>query len=145
MKFETDKPCKSCPYRRDVPVETWHRAEFEKLLTNDSNEHGGSLYGCHKFRNRREEASICAGWFLDQKRRGFPALMLRLYLMRNQITKEQIDAVTDGGMQLYSSIRVMCAANGIPIRGLTADERDELAEIEVPVARLRKKKSPKRA
>lgn len=102
-------PCRSCPYRVDVPVKTWHREEFENLLANDADERNGGVFGCHRFRLRPQEAEVCAGWFLDQQRRGFPSIKLRLVLMR--LSEQPV--VTDGGCQLYSTMKKMCRANGV--------------------------------
>jgi hypothetical protein len=103
------EPCGSCPYRRDVPVDTWDACEFERVLEHDRNEVGGSVFGCHKFRLRPKEADVCAGWFLDQQKRGYPSIRLRMLLMK--CTEEP--KVTDGGHPLYESIEEMCAANGV--------------------------------
>lgn len=102
-------PCGSCPYRVDVPVRTWHREEFENLLANDADELNGNVFGCHRFRMRPKEAEICAGWYLDQKRCGFPSIQLRLVLMR--VTEQP--AVSDGGHELYYTLKKMCLANGV--------------------------------
>lgn len=102
-------PCGSCPYRVDVPVGTWHREEFENLLANDADELSGGVFGCHRFRLRPEKAEVCAGWFLDQKRRGFPSIQLRLMLMR--LAEQPV--VTDGGHELYGTMKKMCLANGV--------------------------------
>jgi hypothetical protein len=110
MLFETKKPCASCPYRKDATPGMWDPYEFQNLKRQDRNELGGAMFGCHKFRNKPETASVCAGWFLDQKNRGFPSIQLRLYMITKKLTEEQIDSVTDGGHELYSSIDEMCEA-----------------------------------
>lgn len=102
-------PCKSCPYRKDAPLRLWHRSEFQNLLAHDA-EPLGHPFACHKYRNR-PEAPYCAGWILDQKRRGFPSIRLRLS-MRNPELRKAIEAVTDGGHRLWSTIKSMCRANG---------------------------------
>ena len=114
MKLDTKKPCASCPYRKDVPVQTWHRSEFENILAEDADDLGGATYGCHKYRFRpAEEQTFCAGWLLDQKQRRYPSIQLRLFLVTNGITADQLDEITDGGHDLYRSIKAMCLANGV--------------------------------
>lgn len=103
------EPCGSCPYRTDVPVGTWHRSEFENLLANDRSEMGGNVFGCHRFRLRPEEADVCAGWYLDQQRRGYPSIRLRLLLT----TIDDMPTVTDGGHPLYRTMQAMCLANEV--------------------------------
>jgi hypothetical protein len=113
MKLDTKTPCASCPYRKDVPVKTWHRSEFENLLAQDQDQFG-RMFGCHKFRFRpSEEQHFCAGWLLDQKERGYPSLHLRMFLITNGITVEQLDEITSGGLDLYPTIKAMCLANGV--------------------------------
>lgn len=56
-------PCKSCPYRRDVPSGIWDRSEYEKLPRFDGDvldqlEQGGhALFDCHQ-----QDGNLCAGW-----------------------------------------------------------------------------------
>ncbi len=103
------EPCNSCPYRRDVPVRTWHAEEFENLLANDADPMSGAVFGCHRFRLRRQSADVCAGWFLDQQLRGLPSIKLRMLLMNC----DQQPVVTDGGHDLYPTLQAMCRANGV--------------------------------
>lgn len=107
-EFEPE-PCGSCPYRKDVPVGTWHRSEFENLLAHDADPLSGSIFGCHRFRLRPREATVCAGWFLDQERRGFPSIRLRLKLTN----VSEFPTVVDGGHPLYATLKGMCLANGV--------------------------------
>lgn len=56
-------PCKSCPYRRDVPSGLWAAFEYDKLPTYDGTiteqleAKGLGLFFCHT-----EPAKLCAGW-----------------------------------------------------------------------------------
>ena len=88
MRWDTREPCESCPYRKDAPIKKWDRAEFEDLLAHDANELGGAVYGCHGTKKRVEGPSVCAGWLLDQQRRDFPSIQLRLLLMSNAAAAE---------------------------------------------------------
>jgi len=57
-------PCKSCPYRRDVPSGVWAAAEYDKLPAYDGeiveqviNGKAGGLFYCHQ-----NDGKLCAGW-----------------------------------------------------------------------------------
>jgi len=56
-------PCKSCPYRRDVPSGVWSEDEYDKLPVYDGEIHAqlaakaGGLFMCHQ-----QDGRICAGW-----------------------------------------------------------------------------------
>lgn len=114
MKFDTPKPCTSCPYRRDAELGFWHPSEFQKLLEQDADELNGNLFACHGTR-KLEEQSICAGWFLDQQRRGYPSIRLRLVLAKNKEALKYEKQVNADGLVLYDSIKEMCLANiGVP-------------------------------
>lgn len=55
-------PCKSCPYRRDVPSGVWAATEYAKLALYDGSmldqlEGGRALFMCHQ-----NDGHLCAGW-----------------------------------------------------------------------------------
>lgn len=56
-------PCKSCPYRQDVPSGVWAEEEYDKLPNYDGEiieqvEKGGmGLFMCHQ-----GDGNLCAGW-----------------------------------------------------------------------------------
>lgn len=56
-------PCKSCPYRRDVPSGVWHESEYDKLPTYDGDvpdqlvKGGLARFDCHQ-----KDGCLCAGW-----------------------------------------------------------------------------------
>jgi hypothetical protein len=56
-------PCKSCPYRRDVPSGVWAGSEYDKLPTYDGSiseqafKDAFQLFGCHQ-----QDGCLCAGW-----------------------------------------------------------------------------------
>lgn len=105
MKFDKKSPCASCPYRRDARPEFWHPEEFIRLRANDADPIRGSMYACHEGRKlAHEERSMCAGWLLDQKRRGLPAIQLRLLLTQSEEARAAIEEVSDNGLDLYDSI-----------------------------------------
>lgn len=56
-------PCKSCPYRRDVPSGLWHEDEYDKLPNYDGSivdqamNGATSVFMCHQ-----QDGRLCAGW-----------------------------------------------------------------------------------
>lgn len=56
-------PCKSCPYRKDVPSGVWAAEEYDKLPSYDGEiveqlmKGGTGLFLCHQQNN-----ALCSGW-----------------------------------------------------------------------------------
>lgn len=56
-------PCKSCPYRKDVPSSVWDASEYKKLPSYDGEiieqvmGGGFGLFLCHQQNN-----ALCSGW-----------------------------------------------------------------------------------
>lgn len=53
------RPCRSCPYRRDVPSGVWDFVEYDKLRLYDrptAEQPPGAFY-CHQ-----QDGRLCAGW-----------------------------------------------------------------------------------
>lgn len=56
-------PCKSCPYRQDVPSGIWHEDEYDKLpgydgeIIDQLQAGAGALFLCHQ-----KDNNLCAGW-----------------------------------------------------------------------------------
>lgn len=112
MIWDQDKPCATCPYRRDAKLALWSEEEFIKLRQQDADPLTGAVYGCHSSAVKpAEERRPCAGWLLDQKRRGLPAIQLRLALIRNEAARALMDRLDPGGVELYDSIEEMHEAN----------------------------------
>lgn len=109
MKFDTESPCKSCPYRCDAKLGLWHPSEFDNLAATERSEMG-AVFACHGT-GKRKEPSVCAGWMLDQQRRGFPSIALRHALLRNKSAVAILDVLSDGGHELYGSVQEMIEAN----------------------------------
>lgn len=110
MKWNTREPCGSCPYRKDAPLRLWHPSEFDNLLEQDADPIQGRAFGCHAT-IKNDSTSVCAGWLLDQKRRGLPSIRLRMALMQSEDAQRCLEKVSDGGYELYGSIEEMVAAN----------------------------------
>lgn len=111
LKFDRREPCASCPYRTDAPLELWSAAEFEDLLDSDRTQMG-TLYGCHEFCKRRDEAQVCVGWLIDQRERNVPSITLRMKLMTDRGAAACFNEATTPA-PLYESIEEMCEANGV--------------------------------
>lgn len=73
-------PCKSCPYRRDVPSGVWHESEYEKLpaydgeLIDQITNGGTGLFMCHQ-----RDGHLCAGWVGCHGAENLFALRLPIY------------------------------------------------------------------
>lgn len=56
-------PCKSCPYRRDVPSGVWAAEEYDKLPVYDKSigeqilAGAAGVFMCHQ-----QDGKLCAGW-----------------------------------------------------------------------------------
>lgn len=106
-------PCENCPYRKDAPLRHWHRSEFKNVLAAEDNPLG-TTFACHKQRDLPAKArGFCAGWLLDQKKRGLPSITLRMVLNASEEARLALERVTDGGHKLYRTVKAMCRANGV--------------------------------
>lgn len=61
------EPCRSCPYRRDVPSGLWAHSEYEKLRDYDAPtaEQPWAVFGCHVSPDH-----LCHGWVAVHQNRG---------------------------------------------------------------------------
>ena len=109
MKFDTQSPCGSCPYRKDAPLGLWHPSEFENLAASERHPIG-SVFACHATA-KKPEHSVCAGWLLKQIDAGIPSVALRMTLMHDESAAAALDTVSDGGHELYESVEEMIDAN----------------------------------
>lgn len=106
-------PCAKCPFQKDAPREHWAYEEYERTLEADRSQLGG-LFGCHSHAALPpQRQGFCAGWALDQKRRGVPSIRLRMAMIADPSVEDALRAVTDGGHALFPSIEAMCRANGV--------------------------------
>lgn len=97
-------PCTTCPYQKTAKLQLWHREEFEKLLEYEKDD-WGTVYHCHK-----KDGSVCRGWLIDQHKRNFPSIALRLSLLRHKITREYLDKLSSA-VPLFETVEEMCEAN----------------------------------
>jgi hypothetical protein len=104
-------PCAKCPYRKDAPLALWSADEFKQLLATED-DLLGATYGCHN-----NDGTVCRGWFIDQRERGFPSIALRMTLATRNIDADAIDRITaPEGVELFSDIYTMSKANFPTIR-----------------------------
>jgi len=112
VKWDQKQPCKSCPFRRDTPVGIWDWGHYVQLRRGDTDPLNGALFACHQYRLLSpSEQRPCAGWLLDQRRRGVPSIRLRLALGNNPAAQALFEDARDGGHVLYDSLDEMCDAN----------------------------------
>ncbi len=77
MKTCAKAPCKTCPYRRDVPSGLWAKEEYAKLklydgTTGEQLEKGAvAVFDCHQ-----RDGMMCAGWIATHDARHLLALRL---------------------------------------------------------------------
>ena len=98
------KPCSNCPYRKDAPLQLWHKEEFKKVLAAEQDEIG-KIFKCHK-----DNGCICAGWLTDQDKRRFPSIALRLELAAQGTNRTLLDKLGEN-TGLYNSINEMIKNN----------------------------------
>lgn len=102
--FKGYTPCKTCPYRKDAPLALWAKEEFQDLL--DSEHHiMGRTYGCHK-----NNGTVCKGWLMNQDKRNFPSIALRIALSKDKITRAYLDKLYCNA-PMFETVEEMCTAN----------------------------------
>ena len=91
MKFITcgKSPCKSCPYRTDVPSGVWAQNEYEKLpaydglLVDQVLKGAVGMFYCHQ-----QDGKLCAGWVATHGAQNLLAMRLGSLLENVQIDPE---------------------------------------------------------
>jgi len=84
-------PCKSCPYRKDVPSGVWAATEYTKLPAYDGGigdqlvNGGTALFLCHQKNN-----SLCSGWLACHG----PTELLAMRLHHHAVEPETFDYET---------------------------------------------------
>lgn len=84
-------PCKTCPYRRDVPSGVWAKEEYEKLKTYDGSiadqVSNGALgrFDCHQ-----RDGKLCAGWIATHR----ADRLLAIRMMDNEASEELFEYVS---------------------------------------------------
>lgn len=87
-------PCRSCPYRRDVPSGVWAKEEYAKLPGYDGDTgqqlDAGAMgaFFCHQ-----QSGRLCAGWVGCHDMN--ESLGLRLAAMHGSISERDVEAAFD--------------------------------------------------
>lgn len=85
-------PCKSCPYRKDVPSGVWAEDEYDKLPSYDGEiidqlQNGGTaLFLCHQ-----KDNNLCAGWLATHGTDDLLALRLHHSKVKPEIFRYKTD------------------------------------------------------
>lgn len=102
-----DKPCSTCPYRRDTPRGIWDESEYRKLPEYDENPPSGvpafATFLCHHSPSMTQNAA-CRGWLTVHQN----SVAVRLALLKGLVTPEQVNA--EPTVELFKSGRQACAA-----------------------------------
>lgn len=100
-------PCKSCPYRQDVPSGVWAENEYEKLPAYDGEiveqvmKGATGLFLCHQ-----QNSALCSGWLTCHG----PENLLAIRLHLEHVEAEVFDYKTD--VPLFAS-GAEAAAHGV--------------------------------
>lgn len=102
--YKGNTPCNNCPYRKDSKLQLWSKEEFQYLLKMEADQLGG-VYHCHK-----NNGTVCRGWLINQDKRNFPSIMLRVSLSKNNITRAYLDKLTCP-VPMFETVEEMCYSN----------------------------------
>lgn len=94
-----DRPCHSCPYRRDVPSGVWATEEYDKLLPYDGEtyEQPPGPFLCHDGNAKND---LCRGW---AECHGRELLSLRLAVATHQMDGDEYAKLGDCDVPLFDS------------------------------------------
>lgn len=102
--FGKKNPCNSCPYKISTPLRHWNIEEFKDLLAKEL-DYFGTVYRCHK-----KDGCVCIGWLMDQDKRNFPSIALRISLSKNNIDRKYLDSLKSKS-PMYDTVEEMCYSN----------------------------------
>ena len=97
------QPCETCPWRLDATGE--FPAEAFRHSAPTAYDMATEQFACHA--SGTEKPATCAGFLLRGAAHNFA---VRLKLMQGKL---DLDAVSDGGVELFGSYREMAEANGV--------------------------------
>lgn len=104
LQYYKKSPCNNCPYRVDAPLALWSIKEYKKLLAYEK-DFWGTVYNCHK-----KDGHVCVGFLMDQLSRDLPSIRLRIWLIKNKVSREYLDSLHCKS-PLYDNVLQMCRAN----------------------------------
>lgn len=127
------RPCRSCPYRRDVPSGVWAASEYAKLgaYDRDTAAQPAEMFLCHQNPPESAQSRLCAGWAGCH---GDQLLALRLAGARRDLPPEVVRAAMNyiSPVPLFES-GAAAARHGV--RDLVAPGRPASAVIDAIVRR----------
>lgn len=94
IRKPAQRPCQSCPYRRDVSSGIWAAEEYAKLRAYDRETAAQpvGLFQCHQADAASPGRRICAGWAGCH---GYELLALRLAVVDGRIDAETFQAAAN--------------------------------------------------
>ncbi|MFJ3439008.1 DUF6283 family protein [Streptomyces cyaneofuscatus] len=105
LRPPAQRPCESCPYRRDVPAGIWASEEYAKLRRYDAEtpHQPVRLFQCHQSDAESAARRVCAGWAGCHE--GADLLALRLAVLEGRIDATTYRAVVEyvSPVPLFSS------------------------------------------
>ncbi|MFB7346105.1 DUF6283 family protein [Streptomyces hydrogenans] len=111
LRPPAQRPCESCPYRRDVPAGIWADEEYAKLRRYDAEtpDQPTGLFQCHQADADSAVRRICGGWAGCHA--GEELLALRLGVLDGTLTAGTYRAVVEyaSPVPLFSSGREAAA------------------------------------
>ena len=137
-----DKPCSSCPYRKDVPSGVWDRSEYEKLPSYDlgttEQVFAGAIgvFYCHQ-----QNGCVCRGWIDCHGNQGHGRDLISLRLS-SLIDHRQIEKAIEDGPQvpIFESGREACDHGLKEIDNPSSDASDVVSKV-IRIQNARKAKS----
>ncbi|KOG54431.1 hypothetical protein ADK76_23500 [Streptomyces griseoflavus] len=131
LRPPAQRPCESCPYRRDVPAGIWADEEYAKLRRYDADtpDQPTGLFQCHQADADSAARRICGGWAGCHE--GEDLLALRLAVLDGSIDTTTYRAVVEYASQvpLFSSGREAAAHGEAGIDAPTEEGRRLIAKI----------------
>ena len=119
-------PCKSCPYRTDVPSGIWDQSEYDKLPGYDGEmwQQAHGVFLCHQ-----KNGSLCSGWLACHGPHNLLSLRMSA-VIRGDIDPSVFDYVTH--------VPVFSSGAEARAHGIAAIEQPTISAREM-ATRLRKK------
>lgn len=113
-------PCANCPYRKDAPLGLWHEDHYFDVIESEGSPLG-IVFQCHKDGEKpRKERSMCAGYLLDQKKRGLPSVALRAKVSCDELALKAFKRVRST-VEMFESATKMAIAN---LKKILADAKN---------------------
>lgn len=83
-----DEPCRTCPYRRDVPAGLWDPVEYHKLIAYDvdTSSQPIGVFLCHY--TNSDNPTLCRGWLAVG---GWELLGVRLAVTTGHLDPAEVD------------------------------------------------------